>query len=138
MHYPEVDFTVTHLSQKPLVSRILGGWEHARLIEFNTVWDPDRHEADRGMTYHPDCAEGISLQEYSTRVPYGPPDNLLTFMYLTDVDEQLQRLRWSRRAAAPRTFASSRRSSATSIARFLHGSCRYRLYHGCEHHPHAP
>lgn len=88
VHYPEVDFTVTHPSQKPLVSRIMGGWEHVRMIEFNyRGWDPERHAADRGMVYHPDGAAGISLQEYATRVPYGPPDNLLTFMYLTDVDE---------------------------------------------------
>jgi hypothetical protein len=88
VHYPEVDYTVTHPSQKPLVSRIMGGWEHVRMVEFNyRGWDPVRHDADRGMVYHPDCSAGISLAEYSTRVPYGPPDNLLTFMYLTDVNE---------------------------------------------------
>ena len=88
MHYPEVDFTVDHPSQKPLVSRIMGGWEHVRMVEFNyRGWDPERHDSDRGMTYHPDCAEGIPLSEYAFREPYGPPDNLLTFMYLTDVTE---------------------------------------------------
>ena len=88
VYYPEVDFTVDHPSQKPLVSRIMGGWEHVRMVEFNyRGWDPERHDSDRGMTYHPDCAEGIPLSEYARREPYGPPDNLDTFMYLTDVDE---------------------------------------------------
>jgi hypothetical protein len=88
VHYPEVDFTVTHPNQKGLISKIMGGWEFVRMIEFNyRGWDPSRHATDRGMAYHPDCSEGISLQEYSTRVPYGPPDNLLSFFYLTDVDE---------------------------------------------------
>lgn len=87
VHYPEVDSTVVHPNQKALIGRILGGWEHARMIEFNyRGWDPKRHAHDLGMTYHPDCAAGISLQEYSTRQPYGPPDNLLSFFYLTDVD----------------------------------------------------
>jgi hypothetical protein len=80
LHYPEVDFTVTHPNQKALIARIMGGWEHVRMVEFNyRGWDPSRHGDDRGMTYHPDCAEGIPLSEYSTRVPYGPPDNLLSF-----------------------------------------------------------
>ena len=35
LHYPEVDFTVVHPNTKPLVGKILGGWEKARLIEFN-------------------------------------------------------------------------------------------------------
>jgi hypothetical protein len=88
VHYPEVDFTVTHPSHKPLLARIMGGWEHVRLVEFNyRGWDPKRHQSDRGMSFHPDCAEGIGLSEYAFREPYGPPDNLHTFMYLTDVDE---------------------------------------------------
>ena len=88
VHYEEVDFTVTHENQKPLIDKIMGGWEHVRMVEFNyRGWDPERHGMDRGMTYHPDCAENISLKEYSTRQPYGPPDNLLSFFYLTDVNE---------------------------------------------------
>lgn len=64
VHYPEVDFTVDHPSQKPLVSRIMGGWEHVRMIESNQRgWDPKRHNNDRGMGFHPDCAEGIKLSE---------------------------------------------------------------------------
>ena len=62
VHYPEVDFTVDHPSQKPLVSRIMGCWEHVRMIEFNQRgWDPKSHNNDRGMVFHPDCAEGIKL-----------------------------------------------------------------------------
>ena len=33
--YPEVDFTVAHTAVQPLIGRLLGGWEHARMIEFN-------------------------------------------------------------------------------------------------------
>ena len=35
VHYEEVDFTVTHENQKPLIDKIMGGWEHVRMVEFN-------------------------------------------------------------------------------------------------------
>ena len=102
VHYPEVDFTVAHPNQKPLISKIMGGWEFVRMVEFNyRGWDPSRHASDLGMAYHPDCSEGISLQEYSTRAPYGPPDNLLSFFYLTDVDETTPALAVRQRIHGP-------------------------------------
>lgn len=90
VHYPEVDATVVHPVQKRFVSAILRGWENARLIEFNyRGWDPVRDAEDRGMTWHADTAgEHIPFQEYATRQPYGPPDCLMSFIYLTDVNER--------------------------------------------------
>ena len=104
--YPEVDFTCAHPSITPLAGKILGGWEHARHIELNckqvrqlltrllrnskqllTVrgWEPGD---SRGMSYHPDSAgpPGV-LDKRALRRPYGPPDNLSVFIYLTDVDD---------------------------------------------------
>ena len=84
--YPEVDFTCAHPSITPLAGKILGGWEHARHIELNfRGWEPGD---SRGMTYHPDSAgpPGV-LDKRALRRPYGPPDNLSVFIYLTDVDD---------------------------------------------------
>ena len=41
------------------------------------------------MSWHPDdCSGGLlTLEQRQTRSPYGPPDMLSTFTYLTDVDE---------------------------------------------------
>ena len=41
------------------------------------------------MSWHPDdCSGGLlTLEQRQTRTPYGPPDMLSTFTYLTDVDE---------------------------------------------------
>lgn len=87
LNYPEFDGTVFHTNTLPLVGRILGGVEHARHIEFNyRGWQPET--SDYGMAYHPDdCSGGLlTLDQRQTRQPYGPPDMLSTFTYLTDVD----------------------------------------------------
>ncbi len=87
LNFPEFDMTVFHPRTLPLVGRILGGVEHARHIEFNyRAWQPIT--SDYGMAYHPDdCSGGeLTLQQRQSRQPYGPPDMLSTFTYLTDVD----------------------------------------------------
>lgn len=87
LNYPEFDGTVFHPNTLPLVGRILGGLEHARHIEFNyRGWQPGT--SDYAMAYHPDdCSGGLlTLDQRQTRRPYGPPDMLSTFTYLTDVD----------------------------------------------------
>ena len=90
VHYPEVDGVVVHPVQKRFVSAILRGWENARMIEFNyRGWDPVRDRSDVGMTWHADTAgDHIPFEEYATRQPYGPPDCLMSFVYLTDVSER--------------------------------------------------
>ncbi|PDH39415.1 MAG: hypothetical protein CNE99_05750 [OM182 bacterium MED-G24] len=88
LNYPEFDGTVFHPKTLPLLARILGGIEHVRHIEFNyRGWQPET--SDYGMVYHPDdCSGGLlTLDQRQTRRPYGPPDMLSTFTYLTDVDE---------------------------------------------------
>eukprot|EP01052_Picozoa_sp_SAG31_P039991 SAG31_NODE_5682_length_2383_cov_1.567426_2_plen_260_part_00 len=69
LYYPEVDFTVVHPSTKPLVGAILGGWDKARLIEFNyRGWEPELNpRADgtfaprpKAMAWHPDGVPGVS------------------------------------------------------------------------------
>ena len=87
VNYPEFDGTVFHPNTLALVGRILGGIEHARHIEFNyRGWQPGT--SDYAMAYHPDdCSGGLlTLEQRQTRRPYGPPDMLSTFTYLTDVD----------------------------------------------------
>jgi hypothetical protein len=72
----------------PLVQRILGGVDVPRLIECNyRAWNGP--ESGYNMGFHPDdCSGGLlTLEQRQTRVPYGPPDMLSTFTYLTDVDE---------------------------------------------------
>ncbi|MEM7365507.1 MAG: phytanoyl-CoA dioxygenase family protein [Pseudomonadota bacterium] len=88
LNYPEFDGTVFHPKTLPLVGRILGGAENVRHIEFNyRGWQPET--SDYGMVYHPDdCSGGkLTLAQRQTRQPYGPPDMLSTFTYLTDVDD---------------------------------------------------
>ena len=100
LNYPEVDFTVVHPATYPMVKEIMGGADKPRLIEFNyRGWEPETtetasHREDgsfaprpRGMSWHPDGVPNVSLEERATRRPYGPPDLLSTFTYLTDVDE---------------------------------------------------
>tara|TARA_B100000676_G_scaffold272371_1_gene290313 strand:- start:316 stop:1461 length:1146 start_codon:yes stop_codon:yes gene_type:complete len=87
LNYPEFDGTVFHPKTLPLVARILGGIENTRHIEFNyRGWQPVT--SDYGMEFHPDdCSGGLlTLDQRQTRRPYGPPDMLSTFTYLTDVD----------------------------------------------------
>ena len=87
LNYPEFDVTVFHPSTLPLVSAILGGQDKVRHIEFNyRAWQPIT--SDYGMSWHPDdCSGGLlTLKQRQTRVPYGPPDMLMHFTYLTDVD----------------------------------------------------
>jgi hypothetical protein len=86
--YPEFDFTFFHPNTLPLVQRILGGVDVPRLIECNyRAWNGP--ESGYHMGFHPDdCSGGLlTLEQRQTRVPYGPPDMLSTFTYLTDVDE---------------------------------------------------
>ena len=99
LEYPEFDCTVVHPNTLPLVERILGGKDKPRLIEFNyRGWEPqerwvrdDGTEPPRplGMNWHPDGVPGPqgTVLARSSRRPYGPPDLLSTFTYLTDVDE---------------------------------------------------
>eukprot|EP00947_MAST-08B_sp_MAST-8B-sp1_P001480 g1480.t1 len=105
--WPEFDFTVFHPRTLPLVSRILGGQDKARHIEFNyRAWEPaaatsatpadddcQRHQhphRPHPMSFHSDdCSGGtLTLEERQQRRPYGPPDMLQTFTYLTDVDDR--------------------------------------------------
>ena len=84
LEYPEFDFTVFHPNTLPLVGAILGGEENVRHIEFNyRAWQPIT--SDYGMSWHPDdCSGGLlTLEQRQTRFPYGPPDMLSTFTYLT-------------------------------------------------------
>jgi hypothetical protein len=88
LNYPEFDGTIFHPKTLPLVGRILGGVQNVRHIEFNyRGWQPGTSEY--GMTYHPDdCSGGLlTLDQRQTRRPYGPPDMLSTFTYLTEVDD---------------------------------------------------
>ena len=88
LEYPEFDFTIFHPNTLPLVARILGGVDKVRHIEMNyRGWQPIT--SDYGMSFHPDdCSGGLlTLEQRQTRTPYGPPDMLSTFTYLTDVDE---------------------------------------------------
>lgn len=88
VNYPEFDVTVFHPSTLPLIGRILGGMDKARHIEFNyRAWQPGT--SDYGMPFHPDdCSGGLlTLEQRQTRRPYGPPDMVMHFTYLTDVDE---------------------------------------------------
>ena len=87
LNYPEFDVTVFHPTTLPLVGRILGGNDKVRHIEFNyRAWQPIT--SDYGMTYHPDdCSGGLlTLNQRQTRRPYGPPDMVMHFTYLTVVD----------------------------------------------------
>jgi hypothetical protein len=88
LNHPEFDFTFFHPNTLPLVKRILGGDDVPRVIEFNyRAWNGP--ESGYGMGWHPDdCSGGLlTLDQRQTRTPYGPPDMLSTFTYLTDVDE---------------------------------------------------
>ena len=72
LHYPEVDFTVVHPNTKPLVGKILGGWEKARLIEFNyRGWCvPSKINDSPGI-----------LTRFRSTAPRPPPSNLLSSPY---------------------------------------------------------
>lgn len=87
LNYPEFDLTWAHPSTLPLVGRILGGAGNARHVEFNyRAWQPIT--SDYGMSFHPDdCSGGLlTLDQRRQRRPYGPPDMVMHFTYLSDVD----------------------------------------------------
>ena len=90
--YPECDITTAHPKVFPLLSKIFGGEEHIRHVEFNwRGWpssDPDA-PGPRGMQFHPDTDGNTADGDVTrfTRVPYGVPNFVSTFYYLTDVDD---------------------------------------------------
>jgi len=45
MDYPAVDKFCNHENTMPLISQMLGGWEHTRFQEFNWRWYPDDYGA---------------------------------------------------------------------------------------------
>ena len=90
--YPECDITTSHPKVFPLLAEIFGGEEHIRHVEFNwRGWpssDPDE-PGPRGMQFHPDTDGNTADGDVTrfTRRPYGVPNFVSTFYYLTDVDE---------------------------------------------------
>ena len=85
--FPEFDASAAHPRLMPLVAAILGGAERARHVECNyRAWAPVT--SDYGMSWHSDdCSGGLlTLAQRQARRPYGPPDMLNLFMYLSDVD----------------------------------------------------
>jgi hypothetical protein len=90
--YPECDCTTQHPKVFPLLSRIFGGVEHVRHVEFNwRGWPSSSPDAPkpRGMQFHPDTDGNTADGDVTrfTRRPYGVPNFVSTFYYLTDVDE---------------------------------------------------
>jgi hypothetical protein len=82
--YPAVDKFINHANTMPLISEMLGGWEHVRFQEFNWRYYPENYGAPAdgvpppgsfGMRFHPDA----SLPDRFWRQPYGPPDYVSAF-----------------------------------------------------------
>ncbi len=84
LDYPAVDKFINHSTTMPLISEMLGGWEHVRFQEFNWRYYPENYGAPAdgvpppgsyGMRFHPDA----SLPDRFSRQPYGPPDYVSAF-----------------------------------------------------------
>jgi hypothetical protein len=90
LDYPAVDKFIKLPSTMPLISQMLGGWENVRFQEFNWRYYPENYGAPSdgspppagsfGMRFHPDA----SLPDRFARQPYGCPDYVSAFYYLTD------------------------------------------------------
>ena len=90
--YPECDITTSHPQVFPLLGEIFGGEEHIRHVEFNWRGWPSSNPDEpgpRGMQFHPDTDGNTADGDVTrfTRRPYGVPNFVSTFYYLTDVDE---------------------------------------------------
>ena len=85
LDYPAVDKFIKHAATMPLISQMLGGWEHVRFQEFNWRYYPESYgvpadggpapPGSHGMRFHPDA----SLPDRFSRQPYGPPDYVSAF-----------------------------------------------------------
>ena len=85
LDYPAVDKFINHPTTMPLISQMLGGWEHVRFQEFNWRYYPENYgvpadggpapPGSHGMRFHPDA----SLPDRFSRQPYGPPDYVSAF-----------------------------------------------------------
>eukprot|EP01048_Picozoa_sp_COSAG05_P013513 COSAG05_NODE_1445_length_4869_cov_17.898349_2_plen_379_part_00 len=114
LDYPEVDQFVEHPSAMGLIERILGGREHVRFQELNwrgyprgygaLAADGTRQPGSHSMSFHPDA----SLPDRHTREPYGPPDYVSAFYYLTDTDERTPRFCVVPRSCRYPTLTSAR------------------------------
>ena len=97
LDYPQVDKFIEHPAAMGLIEWILGGRQHVRFQEFNWRGYPrgygtvdangGRRPDSHSMSFHPDA----SLPDRFTRQPYGPPDYVSAFYYLTDTDENTPR-----------------------------------------------
>lgn len=90
LDYSAVDKFINHPSTMPLISQMLGGWQHVRFQEFNWRYYPENYglavdgvappAGSYGMRFHADA----SLPDRFSRQPYGPPDYVSAF-YCTPV-----------------------------------------------------
>jgi hypothetical protein len=81
LDYPELDPYTRHPGAYPIISRLLGGEEHARFAEFNLRETPEGAGL-RAMNFHHDAV----TEDRLVREPYGPCDWLCAIHYLSDVE----------------------------------------------------
>ncbi len=82
LDHPELDGYTRHPSSFPLVAKILGGAEHARMSEFNFREAP-LNSGKGTMNFHHDNVVSNRL----IRTPYLPCDWVCAIHYLTDVQQ---------------------------------------------------
>eukprot|EP01050_Picozoa_sp_SAG11_P011300 SAG11_NODE_1187_length_5588_cov_6.285662_5_plen_416_part_00 len=122
--YSAVDKYITHPKTLPIIAHVLGGLKNVRFQEFNWRGYPEGFGVQQSdgsyksgakcMAFHPDANNA----ERFDRRPYGPPDYLSAFFYLTDVSAETPAFSVVPKSHLSRTLTEVRQTLANEYVEY--------------------